>query len=149
MATTEKAQASAGLGLSEPRLFKQQAYVNGEWIDADSGETIEVTNPATGAVIAEVPKLGTAEVRRAIEGAEAAFPEWRDRLAKERAQILRRFFDLMIEHQEDLAIILTSEQGKPLAEAQGEIVYAASFLEWFGEEAKRIYGDTIPRTSVG
>ncbi len=144
MATTEKSQASAGLGLAEPRLFRQQAYVNGEWIDSDSGETISVNNPATGAELAEVPKLGRAEVRRAIEAAEAAFPEWRDRLAKERALILRRFHDLMLEHADDLAIILTSEQGKPLAEARGEILYAASFLEWFGEEAKRIYGDTIP-----
>ena len=144
MATKEKAQTSAGLGLSEPRLFRQQAYVNGEWIDADSGETIRVNNPATGAHLADVPKLGTAEVRRAIEGAEAAFPAWRDLIAKERAAVLRRFYELMVEHQEDLAIILTSEQGKPLAEARGEIVYAASFLEWFGEEAKRVYGDTIP-----
>ena len=144
MATQEKSQASAGLGLSEPSLFRQQAYVNGEWIDAESGETISVNNPATGEVLAEVPKLGAIEVRRAIEAAEAAFPAWRDRVAKERAQILRRFHDLMIEHQDDLAIILTSEQGKPLAEARGEIGYAASFLEWFGEEAKRIYGDTIP-----
>jgi len=144
MATTEQAQTRAGLGLADPALFRQQAYVNGEWIDADSGETIAVNNPATGATLAEVPKLGTAEVRRAIEAAEAAFPDWRDRVAKERSQILRRFYELMIEHQEDLAIILTSEQGKPLAEARGEIGYAASFLEWFGEEAKRIYGDTIP-----
>ena len=144
MATKEKSQTSAGLGLAEPSLFRQQAYVNGEWIDADSGETISVNNPATGEVLAEVPKLGAAEVRRAIEAAEAAFPAWRDRVAKERAQILRRFHDLMLEHQDDLAIILTSEQGKPLAEARGEIGYAASFLEWFGEEAKRIYGDTIP-----
>jgi succinate-semialdehyde dehydrogenase/glutarate-semialdehyde dehydrogenase len=144
MVTKEQSQEIVGLGLSDPNLFRQQAYVNGEWIDADSGETIEVTNPATGAVIAEVAKLGTAEVRRAIEAAEVAFPLWRDRTARERAVILRRFYDLMLANQEDLAIILTSEQGKPLAEARGEIAYAASFLEWFAEEAKRVYGDTIP-----
>ncbi len=144
MATKQQSQMSAGLGLSDPSLFRQQAYVNGEWIDSDSGETIEVNNPATGEILAEVPKLGAIEVRRAIEAAAAAFPDWRDRVAKERAVILRRFYDLMLENQDDLAIILTSEQGKPLAEARGEIGYAASFLEWFGEEAKRVYGDTIP-----
>lgn len=144
MATKQQSQTSAGLGLSDPSLLRQQAYVNGEWIDADSGETIEVNNPATGEILAEVPKLGVADVRRAIDAAAAAFPAWRDRLAKERAVILRRFFDLMMENQDDLAIILTSEQGKPLAEARGEVAYAASFLEWFGEEAKRVYGDTIP-----
>jgi succinate-semialdehyde dehydrogenase/glutarate-semialdehyde dehydrogenase len=125
-------------------LLFQQAYVGGRWIDADSGETFAVTNPATGEEIARVPRLGAAETRRAIEAAEAAFPGWRARTGKERGQILRRFSELMLEHADELALLMTTEQGKPLAEARGEITYAASFLEWFGEEAKRVYGDTIP-----
>ncbi|MEZ5101127.1 MAG: NAD-dependent succinate-semialdehyde dehydrogenase [Thermoleophilia bacterium] len=140
MTTTD---LSTGLGLRDGALFRTQAYVDGAWVDADSGATFDVTNPATGAVIASVPRLGAAETRRAIEAAQRAFPAWRDLLAKDRARILRRFADLMLEHQDDLAILMTSEQGKPLAEARGEIAYAASFLEWFGEEAKRVYGDTI------
>ncbi len=133
--------------LSDAALLKTRAYINGQWADADSGDTLPVTNPATGETIAEVAKCGTAETRRAIEAAEQAQVEWRARSAKERAGILRKWFNLMMEHQEDLAQILTAEQGKPLAEARGEIAYGASYIEWFAEEAKRIYGDTIPQPS--
>jgi succinate-semialdehyde dehydrogenase/glutarate-semialdehyde dehydrogenase len=126
-------------------LFRQQAYVDGAWIDADSGETIEVTNPATGEVLGTVPKLGAAETRRAIEAANRAWGAWRAKTGKERAVILRKWYDLMMANQEDLAILMTLEQGKPLAESRGEIVYGASFVEWFAEEAKRVYGDTIPQ----
>src|SRR5436309_7314918 len=115
-----------------------------DWIETGSGETFEVLNPATGEVLSEVPRLGAAETRRAIAAAAEAFPRWRSLLARERAQTLRRWADLIVEHLDELALLLTSEQGKPLAEARAEVVYAASFLEWFGEEAKRIYGDTIP-----
>lgn len=125
-------------------LFRQQAYVAGEWLNADNGQTIEVINPATGDTIGTVPKMGAAETRRAIEAADKALPDWRALTAKERAGKLRRWFELMLENQEDLARLMTLEQGKPLAEARSEIVYAASFIEWFAEEAKRIYGDTIP-----
>ena len=138
---------SARLALREPRLLQTKALIAGEWVDADSGATFAVTNPATGELIAELPRCGAAETRRAIEAAEVAFYAWRRRPAQERAAILRRWADLMLEHQDDLALLLTTEQGKPLAEARGEIVYAASFLEWFGEEAKRVYGDTIPSPS--
>ncbi|MBH9410553.1 NADP-dependent succinate-semialdehyde dehydrogenase [Pseudomonas aeruginosa] len=130
--------------LKDAKLFRQQAYVDGAWGDADNGQTIKVNNPATGEIIGSVPKMGAAETRRAIEAADKALPAWRALTAKERANKLRRWFDLMIENQDDLARLMTIEQGKPLAEAKGEIAYAASFLEWFGEEAKRIYGDTIP-----
>ncbi|WJD72295.1 NADP-dependent succinate-semialdehyde dehydrogenase [Pseudomonas asiatica] len=130
--------------LQAQELFRQQAHINGEWLDADSGQTIKVTNPATGEVIGTVPKMGTAETRRAIEAADKALPAWRALTAKERSAKLRRWFELMIENQDDLARLMTTEQGKPLAEAKGEIAYAASFIEWFAEEAKRVYGDTIP-----
>ncbi len=130
--------------LKTPRLFRQQGYVNGRWIDADDGSRLEVTDPATGKPLGQVPGMGAAEARRAIEAAHEAFPAWRGRLAGERAVVLRRWHDLMLEHQEDLARLLTLEQGKPLAEARGEIAYAASFLEWFGEEARRVYGEVIP-----
>jgi len=125
-------------------LFRQQAYVDGTWIDADSGQTIEVYNPATGEVLGHVPKMGKVETRRAIEAAERALPEWRAMTAKERAATLRRWFELMVSNQEGLARLMTMEQGKPLAESRGEVLYAASFIEWFAEEGKRIYGDTIP-----
>jgi succinate-semialdehyde dehydrogenase / glutarate-semialdehyde dehydrogenase len=125
-------------------LLRTKAYVDGKWIDADDGETIPVDNPATGETIADVPRLGAAETRRALEAAAAAFPAWSGLIAKERARILRTFADLMMKHQEDLAVLMTLEQGKPLAESRTEIGYAASFFEWFGEEAKRVYGDTIP-----
>ncbi len=126
-------------------LLRDQAYVDGKWIDADSGETFPVVNPATGETIADVPRMGAAETRRAIEAAERALPAWRAKTAKERARVLRRFSDLMLEHVDDLAVLMTTEQGKPLAESRAEVEYAASFLEWFGEEAKRVYGDTIPQ----
>ena len=130
------------LKLKDPSLFKQQCYLNGEWVSGT--DTTEVTNPATGEVIGHVPKLGQAEAVKAIADANAAWPAWRKKTAKERATILKKWFDLMIANADDLALIMTSEQGKPLAEAKGEIMYAASFIEWFAEEGKRIYGDTIP-----
>ena len=132
------------LKLKDASLLRQQSYIDGAWVDADSKQTIAVKNPATGEVVAMVPKMGAAETRRAIEAANRALPGWRKKTAKERAAILRKWFDLMMANQEDLAIIMTAEQGKPLAESKGEIAYAASFIEWFGEEGKRVYGDTIP-----
>ena len=133
--------------ITDKVLLKTQAFINGEWVDADNGEMLAVTNPANGEVIAEVAKCGAAETRRAIEAAEAAMVDWRQRPAKERAALLRKWFDLMMEAQEDLAQILTAEQGKPLAEARGEVAYGANYIEWFAEEAKRVYGDTIPAPS--
>jgi succinate-semialdehyde dehydrogenase/glutarate-semialdehyde dehydrogenase len=133
------------LALREPDLLRRQAFVDGAWVDADSGGTFPVLNPATGEEVAAVPRLGAAETRRAIEAARMALPAWRGATAKARAGVLRRWADLMLAHQEDLAALMTAEQGKPLAEARAEIGYAASFLEWFGEEAKRVYGDTIPQ----
>jgi len=130
--------------LQDQSLFRQQAYIDGAWLDADSGQTISVNNPATGETLGTVPKMGGAETRRAIEAAERALPAWRALTAKERSARLRKWFELMLENQEDLARLMTCEQGKPLAESRGEIAYAASFLEWFAEEGKRIYGDTIP-----
>ena len=132
------------LGLRDPALFRQQCYVDGQWVGADSGSTIAVDNPATGEVIGTVPKMGGAETRAAIAAANRAWPSWRARTAKERAAVLRRWFELMIEHEDDLARLMTIEQGKPLSESRGEVAYAAGFLEWFGEEAKRVYGGTIP-----
>jgi len=134
----------SALPLKDPSLFRQQCYINGQWVDADSGKTIDVTNPATGEVLGTIPNMGTAETRRAIEAANAAWAGWRKKTAKERANILRKLFNLMMENQEDLAILMTAEQGKPMAESKGEIAYAASFIEWFAEEAKRTYGDVIP-----
>jgi len=130
--------------LKDSQLFRQQAFIDGAWVDADNGQTIKVNNPATGEIIGTVPKMGAAETRRAIEAADKALPAWRALTAKERANKLRRWFELLIENQDDLGRLMTLEQGKPLAEAKGEIVYAASFIEWFAEEAKRIYGDVIP-----
>ena len=132
------------LNLKDPTLLKQLCYLNGAWLAADSGATIDVTNPATGETIGTIPRMGGDETRRAIEAANAAWPAWRARTAKERSTVLRRWFELMMANQEDLAIIMTAEQGKPLAESRGEIAYAAAFVEWFAEEGKRIYGDTIP-----
>ncbi|HGL4481093.1 NADP-dependent succinate-semialdehyde dehydrogenase [Klebsiella oxytoca] len=130
--------------LNDPTLFRQQAFIDGCWRDASSGETLGVTNPANGQQLGSVPKMGAEETREAIDAAARALPAWRALTARERATILRRWFDLMMEHQDDLARLMTLEQGKPLAEAKGEIGYAASFIEWFAEEGKRIYGDTIP-----
>jgi len=139
-----KISGIAALNLKDPALFRQQCYIDGKWADADSGKTLPVNNPATGEILGTVPNMGAAETRRAIEAANAALPAWRAKTAKERANILRKWFDLMMANQEDLAKILTAEQGKPLPEARTEIAYGASFIEWFAEEAKRIYGDTIP-----
>ncbi|WP_124094837.1 NADP-dependent succinate-semialdehyde dehydrogenase [Burkholderia gladioli] len=130
--------------LKDPSLFRQQIYLAGEWQGAANGASFEVRNPANGELLGSVPLAGAAETRRAIEAANAAWPAWRRRTAKERAAILRKWYELMLAHADDLALILTTEQGKPLAEARGEILYAASFIEWFAEEGKRVYGDTIP-----
>ena len=132
------------LNLKDPSLLRQQAFINGEWSAAADNATITVTNPATGEQLGTVPRMGAAETRRAIDGAAAAWPAWRKKTGKERAVILRKWNDLMLENADDLAHIMTAEQGKPLAESTGEIAYAASFLEWFAEEAKRVYGDTMP-----
>jgi len=140
---------TARLPLKDPDLFRQANLVGGRWVQAASGKTTAVRNPATGEVIGHVPALSAAETRQAIEAAQAAFGPWRAMLAKDRAAILRRLHDLMLAHADDLAAIMTAEQGKPLAEAKGEVAYAASFIEWFAEEAKRIYGDTIPQNAKG
>ena len=131
------------LKLKDPSLLRQQSYLHGAWCDADDGTTITVTNPATGECVGTVPHMGAAETRRAIDAANAAWPAWRKTTARERSLILRKWNDLMLENADDLALIMTAEQGKPLAEAKGEVAYAASFLEWFGEQAKRIEGDTL------
>ncbi|WP_395329068.1 NAD-dependent succinate-semialdehyde dehydrogenase [Novosphingobium sp. BL-8H] len=125
-------------------FLRQQCYIDGQWCDADSGATFEVTDPGSGAVLGTVPKMGAAETNRAIDAAERALPAWRAKTAGERSKLMRKLFDLMIAHQDDLGELLTREQGKPLAEGRGEIAYGASFIEWFAEEAKRAYGDTIP-----
>jgi len=137
-----------GLELRDRQLWRTQAYIDGRWVAADSDTTRRVVNPANGEVIAEVANCGTEETRRAIAAAERAQIQWRARPAKERSQYLRRLFELMMQHQDDLARILTLEQGKPLAESRGEVGYGANFLEWFAEEAKRVYGDTIPAPSI-
>ncbi|MCP3897715.1 NAD-dependent succinate-semialdehyde dehydrogenase [Moraxella sp.] len=133
--------------LTDPSLFHQQAYINGQWFDAKT--TIEVTNPADNSVLGTIPNMGQSETNKAIAAAHVAMPEWRNKLAKERAAIMRRWFNLILENQKDLAILMTAEQGKPLAESQGEIAYGASFIEWFAEEAKRVYGDVIPEPMPG
>ncbi|MEJ0070605.1 MAG: NADP-dependent succinate-semialdehyde dehydrogenase [Pseudomonadota bacterium] len=135
--------------LTDPRLFRQQAYIDGAWCDADGGAKLEVDNPADKSILGTVPKMGADETRRAIEAADKALPAWRAKTAKERATILRKWFDLLIANTEDLAQLMTAEQGKPLTESRGEIAYAASFIEWFAEEGKRLYGDTIPQPKSG
>jgi succinate-semialdehyde dehydrogenase/glutarate-semialdehyde dehydrogenase len=130
--------------LKDSKLQRELCFIDGAWVGADSGAALDVKNPATAEKLGSVPNMGAAETRRAIAAAAAALPAWRARTAKERAVIMRRWFDLMVEHQEDLATLMTAEQGKPLAESKVEILYAASFIEWFAEEAKRIYGDVIP-----
>ncbi|PPQ30923.1 NAD-dependent succinate-semialdehyde dehydrogenase [Rhodopila globiformis] len=137
------------LPLKDPSLFRQANYLDGKWVEADNGQTIVVKNPANGEAIGEVPSMGAAETRRAIEAANRAYPAWRGMLAKERGAILRKLADMMVANAEDLAVIMTAEQGKPLSESKGEITYAASFIEWFAEEARRVYGDTIPQTAKG
>ncbi|PWS37267.1 succinate-semialdehyde dehydrogenase (NADP(+)) [Falsiroseomonas bella] len=140
---------AAKLPLKDPDLFRQANLIGGKWVQADSGKTTAVRNPATGEVVGHVPALSAVETRRAIEAAQEAFAGWRAMLAKDRAVILRRLNDMMLANAEDLAAIMTAEQGKPLAESKGEIAYAASFIEWFAEEGKRIYGDTIPQNAKG
>lgn len=140
---------TASLNLNDHTLFREACYINGEWVGAGSNETIDVSNPATGELLGTIPKMGAEETRQAIEAANAAYPAWRAKTAKERAAVLRKWFDLMLENQEDLARMMTAEQGKPLKESMGEIVYAASFIEWFAEEGKRVYGDTIPQHAPG
>ncbi|GGG30101.1 glutarate-semialdehyde dehydrogenase DavD [Caldovatus sediminis] len=140
---------TAKLPLKDPELLRQANYIAGKWVQADSGRTIEVRNPANGELVGTVPAMGAAETRRAIEAANAAWPAWRAMLAKERAAILRRLAELMHQHADDLAAIMTAEQGKPLAESKGEVAYAASFIEWFAEEARRVYGETIPQNAKG
>lgn len=129
------------------KLFKTEAYIDGQWLSADNKSTIEVTNPATGEVIGTVPNMGAKEATKAIEAAERALTTWQAKSAQERADIMRRWFDLMMEHQDELALIMTAEQGKPLKESSGEVAYGASYIEWFAEEGKRVYGDTIPAKS--
>lgn len=135
--------------LNNPELVQQLCLVNGEWISADDGRTIEVFNPATGDLVGEVPALGKEETHTAVDAAARAYAGWRELTAKERSRLLRRWYDLIMENQEDLAVIMTTEQGKPLSESRGEIGYAASFVEWFAEEGKRVYGDTIPMGQEG
>ena len=142
--TTNKAT----LQLKDAKLFREQCYIDGTWQDADNKSTFTINNPATGAKLGTVPKMGTAETRRAIEAANAAWPAWRAKLARERAIILRRWYELIIANQDDLALLMTSEQGKPLAESKAEVVSGAQFIEWFAEEAKRTYGDTIPQPAA-
>src|SRR5438477_8438499 len=156
MANTVTQSAAAGAAsktaakvvLKDIRLFREACYVNGDWIISSTGATTDVDNPATAEILGTVPKMGTAETRTAIDAASKAFPAWSKKTGKERAAILRRWFDLMMENHEELARLMTLEQGKPLSESRGEVAYAASFLEWFGEEAKRVYRDTIPGHQV-
>jgi succinate-semialdehyde dehydrogenase/glutarate-semialdehyde dehydrogenase len=135
--------------LKDPSLLRQQCYVDGQWVDADSKGTFEIKNPANGERVGTMPKMSRAEVARTIDAANAAFPAWRAKTGKERAALLRKWFDLIVANADDLAMIMTMEQGKPLSESKGEVVYSASFIEWFGEEAKRVYGDTIPQNVPG
>src|SRR5436190_14521752 len=144
MQTTATKSQSPASQLKEPRLFREACYIDGQWVQAASGQTLKVDNPATGETIGTVPRLGAAETRDAVEAAYTALAAWRQKTAKERAIVMRRWFDLMMANQDDLARLMTLEQGKPLSKSRGEVAYAAAFLEWFGEEAKRIYGDTIP-----
>ena len=132
------------LGLSDSKLLRTQAYLGGRWVDGDGGGAVQVINPATAEPLGTVPDMGAAETRRAIEAARAAFPAWAGKTAAERAGLLRRWYELLVQHREDLATLMTAEQGKPLAEARGEITYAAAFIEWFAEEGKRLYGELIP-----
>ena len=132
--------------LRDPQLLRHQAFIAGAWTAADSGATVAVTNPATGVMLASVPDMGATETRRAIDAANAAWPAWRALTAKQRGAILRNWHDLIVANADDLALLMTSEQGKPLAEARGEALYAATFVEWFAEEAKRVYGEVIPQT---
>ena len=135
--------------LADGALFRQQGYIDGAWCDADDGASLDVLDPASGLTIGTVADMGAAETRRAIGAAEAAWPAWRAKTGKERSAVLRAWYELIIAHKEDLAALMTAECGKPLAESLGEVAYAASFVEWFGEEAKRVYGDLIPQHAPG
>ena len=134
--------------LKDTQLFRQQAYIDGVWLDADSGQTIQVNNPATGEIIGSVPKMGAAETRRAIEAADRALPAWRALTAKERSNKLRRWFELLIENQDDLGRLMTLEQGKPLAEARVETLSAVGIIVWFAEEGCRVYGRIVPSRNI-
>lgn len=147
--TRHSKESPTPLNLADPDLFRQAMLIDGEWVQADSGETIEIRNPATGELVGHAPRAGQAETARAIDAAERALKQWKATLPKERSAILRKLFSLMHEHIDDLALILTAEQGKALVEAKGEILYAAGFIEWFSEEAKRIYGDIVPPNMDG
>jgi len=140
----DTAERASQIALKDRAMLRQQGYVDGKWIDADSRKTVPVVNPANGARIGSIPDLGTAETRRAIEAAAKAFPVWRAKTAKERSTIIRKWSELQLAHLDDLALLLTTEQGKPLAEAKGEITIGAGYTEWFAEEARRVYGDVIP-----
>ena len=137
----------AMLDLKDPQLLRDQAYVDGQWINAESGERFAVTNPADNSVVARVASVGASETRRAIEAANRALPAWRAKTAKERASVLRKWYELILAAGDDLAVLMTAEQGKPLAEAKGEVIYGAAFIEWYAEEAKRAYGDIIPENA--
>jgi succinate-semialdehyde dehydrogenase / glutarate-semialdehyde dehydrogenase len=145
MPNTTTIETSPGAELKDARLFRDNCYIDGKWVGPTDGNVMDVDNPATGEIIGRVPRVGAVQTRQAVEAAHRAFLAWRRRTGKERAAVLRRWSDLMLSNQEDLARLMTIEQGKPLAESRGEVVYAAAFLEWFGEEAKRAYGDTIPQ----
>ncbi len=153
LSSSTKAHFRTGVNLamqlSDPSLFRQQCYIDGVWADAGNGETIDVHNPSTREIIGTIPRMGASETQGAIDAAHAAFQSWRKLTAKDRSKLLRKFADLMMDNVEDLAMIMTSEQGKPLAEARGEVAYAASFMEWFAEEGKRMYGDVIPHDQPG
>lgn len=136
------------MNLKDPALFKEQAYINGQWVTANNGETFAITNPATSEIIGQAPLMGAEETRAAIEAADAALPAWKNMLAKQRAIVLKKWHDLILENQEDLALLMTLEMGKPLAEAMGEVMYGASFIEWYAEEGKRVYGETIPQHGI-
>ena len=144
LSTCETERFRTKLTLQDPRLLETRAYIDGEWLDAASGETLPVHDPASGELVAEVASLGATEATAAVEAAHAALPAWAAAPAKERASLLRRWFELIRAHREDLARIMTLEQGKPLAESLGEVAYGASFIEWFAEEGKRVYGEVIP-----
>jgi succinate-semialdehyde dehydrogenase/glutarate-semialdehyde dehydrogenase len=143
-ATNNMTTPASGLRLADPSLLRDRCLIGAEWVGADSKLTVEILNPATNAVLSTVPVMGIVETRRAIATAHAALPAWSKKTAKERAVILRRWHDLMMLNQDDLAVLMTAEQGKPLAEAKGEIAYAASFIDWFAEEGRRVYGDVMP-----
>src|SRR3990172_10387107 len=145
-AAAKKVDVSA-LKLKDQKLFRQQAYINGQWLGSDSGKTIDVNNPASGEIIGTVPHMGGVETKRVIAAAQAAWAGWRSMPASGRSRILRQWADLQIEHLDDLARILTTEQGKPLAQARAEITSGASYVEWMAEEGKRVYGDLIPANS--